>query len=72
MTTTPPPAGADALALVAATGIPGTMHVPPPRPLPDEELGRLVAETGGTGRWGEGRGLSGLLLEAVTTGDGPQ
>ena len=56
------------LALVAATGIPGTMHVAPERPLPDERLDRLLAETTMTGPRGDGDGLSGLFLEAVTTG----
>jgi hypothetical protein len=55
----------DLLALVAATGIPGTMLSAPSRPLPDEQLDELLAETLPRG---DGDGLTGLLLEAVTTG----
>ena len=56
------------LALVAATGIPGTMHVAPEQPLPDEQLDRLLAEATMTGPRGDADGLTGLFLEAVTTG----
>jgi hypothetical protein len=54
----------DLLALVAATGIPGTMYTGPSRPLPDQQFDRLLAETLPRG---DGDGLAGLLLDAVTS-----
>jgi hypothetical protein len=57
--------GADLLAVVAATGIPGTTHTGPARPMQDDQLDALIAETLPRG---DGDGLVGMLLEAVTTG----
>jgi Uncharacterised nucleotidyltransferase len=63
--TSPATSVAALLPLVAATGLPGSLLDWPAGPLPDERFDQLVTESGGQGA---GRGLSGLLHEAVVSG----
>ena len=63
--TSPATVTEDLLAGVAATGLPGSILERPRRPLPDEQVEQLVTAATGSG---VGRGLVGLLREAVVSG----